>query len=281
MFDRRFFDVNLIVLGVANEPAANPTIGTQYIVGDNPTGAFEDVTSGFIARYDGSAWHFITPKAGSLEVLNVATGEILGYNGLEWVVKTTVASSGAIKPVLDVVTTGTTLPATAAEGEKFLRTDNAKIYTATAVNTWDSGVDTADGDRYASSTDFKIYESNGSAVEGTDIPNGGMFLNKADGYVYVRDNNSLVKASEDISVSNEVTETHVLTSTDVDNKSFTLANSVASGKETSVLLSVCGVVQVAGTDYTASGNTISWNDKELDNIGLRAGDTFVIHYTKA
>lgn len=281
MLDRRFFDVNIVVQGIANEPAANPTAGTQYIVGPNPTGAFEDVASDTLARYDGSAWSFIPPQEGSLEVINVETGEILGYDGSDWSVITTISGSGAIAPVLGVVATGATLPAEASVGDKFLNTDDGKLYTATSEDTWDAGVATAAGDRYASSTDFKIYESNGSAVKGTDIPNGGMFLNKADGYVYVRDNNSLVKASEDAVSSTEITESHVLTSTDVDNKSFTLANSVASGKETSVLLSVCGVVQVAGTDYAASGNTISWNNKELDNIGLRAGDTFVIHYTKA
>ena len=81
MLDRRFFDVNIVVQGIANEPAANPTAGTQYIVGQNPTGAFAGVTADTLARYDGSAWTFLPPQEGSLEVINIETGEILGYDG--------------------------------------------------------------------------------------------------------------------------------------------------------------------------------------------------------
>ena len=275
MLDRRFFDVNIVVQGIANEPAANPTAGTQYIVGQNPTGAFAGVTADTLARYDGSAWSFIPPQEGSLEVINVETGEILGYDGSDWSVITTITGSGAIAPVLGVVVTGTARPAEASVGDKFLNTDDGKLYTATAEDTWDAGVATAAGDRYASSTDFKVYESDGSSVEAVgNIANGTLFL--ADGCVYVRDDDAFVKAD----VSEEVTETHVLTSAEATSKGFTLSHAVAAGKELSVLLAVCGLIQIAGTDYTASGSSISWNGKGLDTVGLRAGDTFVVRYSK-
>lgn len=275
MLDRRFFDVNIVVQGIANEPAANTTAGTQYIVGPNPTGAFEDVASDTLARYDGSAWTFVPAKEGSLEVLNIETGEILGNDGSDWIVISTFIGSGAIAPVLDIVGTGTELPVTAAQGDKFLNTADGKLYTATAENTWNAGVATAEGDRYVSSNDFKVYENNGSSIEvAGNIPNGGFFL--ADDCVYVRNDDSLVKAD----VSEEVTEIHALTATDVQNKSFTLSRAIAAGKEQDVMLSVCGLIQVVGTDYIATGNVISWANKGLDNASLRAGDTFVVRYSK-
>ena len=85
MLDRRFLqDVSLVVKAAANEPAANPTTGIQYIVGSSPADDFADAEAGSIARYDGEAWNFITPKAGGLEVFNLTTGDILKFNGTTW-----------------------------------------------------------------------------------------------------------------------------------------------------------------------------------------------------
>jgi len=85
MLDRRFFNANLIVQSIANNPSGENFItGTQYIVGENPTGEFSIAQSGQIARYNGLEWNFITPKAGELEVINLSTNEILGYDGISW-----------------------------------------------------------------------------------------------------------------------------------------------------------------------------------------------------
>lgn len=276
MFDRRFFDdVSLIVQGVANEPAINPSKGTQYIVGSTPTGAFIGAIAGSIARYSGTEWNFTAPDAGGLEVFNAETGKIMSYDGSEWVVSMSIEGNMA-SPVLAIVKTGATLPATAAIGDKFLKTDDAKIYTATAANTWDSGVLTSDGDRYASSTDFKIYESNGTELKGKDIPSGGTFLNKDDGYIYFYDNTfSRVSADE------VVTETHVLTANNISDEGFALNNSVVSGYEDGVMLFLSGVAQRAGVDFSVSGNTISWENKALADFGLRVGDVMMVQYVKS
>ncbi len=277
LFDRRFLDVSLTVQGIANEPAENPALGTQYIVGENPTGAFASATANKIARYDGSKWRFTTPKAGRLEVLNASTSEILRFNGTEW---EAVAYTGgeAVLPVINIVPTGTTLPATASVGDKFLKTDDAKLYTANAVNTWGTGVLTANGDRYASSTDFKIYQSDGEKVEGETVAQGASFLNKADNYLYVYDTD-FVRASTDKA---KIVETHTLTAAEATAKSFNLANAIKSGEETNIMLFLNGMPQIAGTDFTASGSTISWNGKNLDSeIGLIEDDVFIIHYVKA
>ena len=73
---------------------------------------------------------------------------------------------------------------------------------------------------------------------------------------------------------------HTLTAQEVTAKSFSLAHSVASGQENNILLFVSGVAQIAGVDFSASGNSISWNNKALDDIDLAAGDSFLIQYIK-
>ena len=175
MLDRRFLDINLVVQGIANSPAANPAKGTQYIVGSSPTGAFSGATANQLARYNGSKWIFTTPKAGQLEVLNAETKEVLSFDGTEWKVKTTLSSSG-----------------------------------------------------------------------GDEV----------------------------------ICESHTLTAEEATAQSFTLANSIKTGKETDVFLSVCGMIQIAGVDYAASGNTISWSDETLADVGLQAGDVFLVQYVK-
>ncbi len=276
--DRRFVSIGMRVEKVANQPTTGitPVNGTQYIVGSNPTGAFASASANDLARYDGSKWKFTRPDTGHLEVLNMETLEILGWNGTEWAV---LARLRGENPVLDVVTTGTTLPATAEEGDKFLNTSNGKLYTATAPDTWDSGTLTSSGDRYASSTDAKIYENRDGTFVATSLADGTLFLSKADDspYGYDADTDRLIKLGGG---SNIVTESHVLTAEEVAAKSFNLSNAVATGKENAVLLSACGVVQVAGTDFAVSGKTVSWTGKGLAEVDLTAGDVFVVSYPK-
>lgn len=282
MLDRRFLSVSLIVQGIANEPAANPVAGTQYIVGSNPTGAFAGATANSIARFNGSAWEFTAPKAGELEVLNSVTGEILKWNGSTWAVSLTINANSNTAPVLAVVPTGTSLPASASAGDSFFKTDDAKLYTATAANTWNSGTVAADGSRYASVTDHKIYTSNGSTATAETLNDGGFFLNKEDNCLYIYNGSTFIKIGEDTDNDTVfVTDVHVLTAAEVTAKSFTLNNSVKSGHDGDILLFVSGVAQAVGVDFTVSGNAVSWNGKGLDAIGLITGDTFIVHYAKA
>lgn len=283
--DRRLFKFNLAISGIANEPAANPVIGTQYIVGASATGSFSGVNANYLARYNGTNWEFTPPKAGGLEVLNVNTGEILSFNGTNWVV---IASLGDknIKPVLDIIATGSTLPVTAFTGDKFLKIDDAKIYNAIADDIWDDGVITSNGDRYASSTDHKIYTSNGSALTAANVPDGSIFFNKADSqiYAYNATTGTFIKASSSSGggVSSEIiTETHTLTAAEITAKEFALSNAIASGKENSVIVFVQGIAQIASTDFTASASSISWTNKALDDFGFTAGDVLIIQYQKS
>ena len=282
MLDRRFVSISLVVLGIANEPAANPANGTQYIVGSNPTGAFANATANSIACYDGVAWKFITPKIGEPEVLNSATGEILSWNGSAWRVILIINKNSSFAPVLAVIPTGNSLPASASAGDSFFKTDDAKLYTATAADTWDNGTATTNGSRYASSTDHKIYTSDGSAATSENVSDGSFFLNKEDNCLYIYDGSTFIKIGGNSGATVSVaTEFHSLTAAEVSAKTFTLTNSVKSGEESNILLFVSRVAQTAGIDFSASGNSISWNAKGLDTVGLREGDSFIIHYVKA
>ncbi len=276
--DRRFVSIGMRVEKVANQPTTGttPVNGTQYIVGSNPAGAFASANANDLARYDGSKWKFTRPDIGHLEVLNMETLEIMGWNGMEWAI---LARLRGENPVLDVVATGTSLPATAEEGDKFLNAANGKFYTATAPDTWDSGTATGSGDRYASITDAKIYENRDGTFAATPLADGTLFLSKADGspYGYDADTDRLIKLGGG---SSTVTESHVLTAEEVTTKSFNLSNTVATSKENAVLLSACGVMQVAGTDFVVSGRAVSWTDKGLADVDLAAGDIFVIQYQK-
>ena len=93
MIDRRFLDISLVVEGVADEPEKSE-VGTQYIVGENPTGDFENAEPAYIARYNGEKWIFIPPKSASLEVINAGTGEILKFDGMLWEVVAVLSGSG-------------------------------------------------------------------------------------------------------------------------------------------------------------------------------------------
>lgn len=276
-FDRRFINAKLSIKGIINTPPTNVVAGDQFIVGANPTGAFENAVVNSIAVYNGTSWKFIPPNANNLEVLNLETSEILSWNGSAWVALVSIEKRR--NPVLNIVATGSSLPANAEQGEKFLNTDDGRIYTATDADTWDDGVATVDGDSYVSLTDKKLYVNSDGELSAENIPDGSVFLNKSDGllWYYNATANDFVKLSIP-EVHTSTTEIHVLTAAEANAKSFNLAHSIASGEENNILLAVCGIIQVAGIDFVANGNSISWNNKELENLGLIEGDIFTIHY---
>ena len=335
MLDRRFLDVSLVVQDIANEPAANPTVGTQYIVGENPTGAFEDIIHGYIARYDGTKWISITPKAEGLEVLNAKTGELLTVDERgHWVSKVTLSTkndfpfkfyipdyaveykdgsptniSGHTAGDIQIDGSGNKIYVANSEGtfeDKtsefkgntlfFWRTDNNNSYPE--LWTWDGADIQAifpnDGDYLFDKGECQFYTYKHSEYkfqkvnaltpsETLQIEGGDLFYNDEDKSFYFISAKGCAKFSTGGSggAGDEVIcENHTLTAEEATAKSFTLANSIKTGKETGVLLSVCGMIQIPGVDYTASGNTISWTGKTLDDIGLQAGDIFVVQYVK-
>ena len=138
------------------------------------------------------------PSGGSGEIVEIAnnyttteTGKALdavkGKDLNDRLVIIEQAEGGSIEAVTAIIPTGTTLPETAYEGEYFLNTEDAKLYTATDTNTWDNGQLLPNKARYASSTDNKIYESDGVNVTGVAIPTGFMFYNKSERLIYTYD----------------------------------------------------------------------------------------------
>ena len=140
--------------------------------------------------------------------------------------------------------------------------------------------------RYDEAVDNYVDLGAGSTDDFTEIGDGVFFYYAAtNSFYYVDTDNGTftvfpISTSEGGATYEIITETHTLTAEEATAKSFTLANSIKTGKENAVFLSVCGVVQIAGVDYTASGNTINWTGKTLADIGLQAGDIFVVQYVK-
>ena len=280
LLDRRFLSISLAVSGIADSPADNPTAGTQYIVGANPSGAFTGAAPNSIARFTNSKWEFYVPNLGELEVFNASNGDLLQFNGTAWVTIVSVGGNfGA--PVNSVIQSGSALPDNPSAGETFLNTADGKIYTATAQDTWDEGTIIPEGARYASASDGKIYSVSGGSLNSSAVEDGYMFFNKEDSSIYVFDasQNQFSKAIGGSS-GESFTEYHTLTADEAVAKSFSLSHSIAEGQENNILLFVSGVAQAAGVDFTASGNSISWDNKALDDIGLAQGDFFLIHYVR-
>ena len=279
--DRRFLNISIIVNGVANQPAVGVSAGTQYIVGDTPASAFAEATAGDIARYEGSNWTFITPKTTSLEVFDQSKGQILKFNGTAW----EVVASLTVPPVLDIIETGATLPATCAEGDTFLNTSDNKLYATIkgpntgeeTTYTWNTGEALTAGDRYASSTDNKVYTFDGEDFVTDTLLDGASFYNRADGllYIYDKSNGVFLKVGADLV---HFTEVHTLTAAEATAEGFQLTHSIVTGQEANVLLFVSGVAQAANIDFTASGDYISWMGDALENVGIAAGDVFIVHY---
>ena len=210
---------------------------------------------------------------------------------------TAAASYEPVAPVLAIVKTGTALPATAVMDDLFLNTSTTKLYTATAINTWNNGVNTSSGSRYASASDFKIYQNNGSGFSVLNIPDGDLFLNKYDNSVYAYDASipAFIKvsggspsgSSSPSSSSSFITEFHTLTEQEAAQRYFVLSYAVAAGQERNVLLFVSGIAQTPGVDFTVDGDEeysnklIDWSIGNDTNINLTEGDTFLIHYVKA
>jgi hypothetical protein len=323
--DRRFLNVKLTVTGTANNSTLTVE-GTQFIVGASPTGNFAAATANDIAQYQGGAWRFWTPARDNIEVIDLGTNTVKRFNGTAWEIALDLNALGGaggssfwIDPVLSLVPTGASTPSVAAgAGLKFLNLTDGKLYTSTAIDTWDSGAATSDGDRYASSTDAKIYVKEAGTFTGAVPPDGTCFVVKDVDIIYTYDAQTTsiksvgdsenpdatyttkgvmsVQADSGLAVnSGQLSLTrvtgvykYVLTSTNITNKAFTLPKKMVAGAQNYVGASVGGVAQVNGVDFSIVLDSdsqgvgtcdLSWaNSEALDSVGLVAGDVFLLTY---
>lgn len=280
------------------------TVGTQYLVA--ATGATGDFAGheNQIAYRTASGWKFYSNFVGQLELFNLEDKKIYRYetdgtttswgshtfgsatDEVSQEVKDEISSRIEV-PVKAMVQSGTALPATCAAGDLFVNTATNKIYTATGDDTWDTGVDPVEGDRYASLTDGKIYTADETpAFVASTVADGAVFVSKKDDNVWSYDgdgtkfiNLTSVKDRPEYK-KHVITVTHTLTAEELAVKQFNLPKlaEVADG----VLCSVGGVVQVPGVDYTVTNaagvSTFKWDTLGLSDIMLMAGDVFVLTY---
>ncbi|MBR1485860.1 MAG: DUF2793 domain-containing protein, partial [Synergistaceae bacterium] len=196
MLDRRFLDVSLVVAGVANEPAANPTAGTQYIVGDTPAGAFSSASANQLARYDGTKWTFTTLKQGGLELFNAETNALMSFNGTAWENKITLPTVNKLpfkfylpdyagKPLSSGNMTGR------EAGAIEFSYDDRKIYVANSAGTLEDKTSEFTSKalffwRNNDSSDYPdLWEWNGSSFEGIySVQEGDYLFDKGERQFY-------------------------------------------------------------------------------------------------
>lgn len=356
MIDRRFLNVSFVVNGIANEPSASPAPikGTQYIVGDSGTGAFGNADENDIARYNGTSWTFTKPKLGNLEVFNLATLEILTWNGTAWAVSASLNNSSSSTPsssnsnapklitVSGIMDAGSGAPDSeieihydstveANESDDFgklyydisaeqlyivWRNNSTEGYGWTEVSLESEDMKfllnnckflaVVDSRQHIGHIEYKIYsfddEAEMSEAEIEDV--SIILVNRGTAYyehdigrtfVYNPDYETddawgqLVELSNTDSNSSSSSSsgvyigTYALTASDITAKHFALTSAPALiNNVRAVFISVGGVTQTQGVDYTVSDTNnvwyVDWTNKALDDVGLVAGDVFTIFY---
>ena len=191
---RRFIDARLCIDGIAASAPQTPVAGTQFLVAANATGDFAGKDNQ-IAYYSAKGWKFTAPTIGQLEVFNLSDLKFYRYEATGWVAYD-VASSRVKDPVVAMVTSGATAPASTPEaaGELYINTADGKVYTSVSDGNngfeWNSGEAATAGLRYASTTDAKIHVATGSSFTEETVGDTVMFISKADDNIYAYDADS-------------------------------------------------------------------------------------------
>lgn len=287
--ERRFLDVRLCVDDIVTTAPAEPVVGKQYLIANNATGDFAGKDNQ-IAYYSPKGWKYTIPTIGQLEVFNVKDLKFYRYETAGWVAYD-VASSRVKDPVIAMVKSGLeeNLPTTCEVGEIFIATDTGKVFTAAEKDDFGTGVASALGDRYASTTDAKIYNSTGTSFVSETVLDTVMFVSKADDNIYAYDADSAtfrnLTSIQDNPLYRKHTETvvHTLTAAEITAKAFDLPKYAEI--ECGVLLSIGGVIQTPTTDFVVENNTaqktstLTWDGKGIEDIHLVEGDVCVISFS--
>lgn len=246
-------------------------------------------------------------------VIHKATGRAYTYNSTahKWVQASDI-SVRHVDNVVDLNYTSSSYDSDIAPaGVKFISTNSVggyngyTIYTSngqggTTNNLVLSGSEGLNPDEYwvADMNGYLYYYISGASacIECGKVDENELIISKVDYSMYRFDdtinapNGGLVKLGGNSSSSGSSTvatgsgitnEVFTLSASNISNKSITLSSSVASGKTDSVLVFLGGAVHTAGTDFSVSGSTISWNGLALDTAGLKQSDKLVVQYMPA
>lgn len=315
--DRRFLEINLAVQGIVNEPPTSPAPanGTQYIVGASGTGAFADADPNMLARYNAASgtWKFTAPTTGQLEVLNLATSEVLNWDGSAWTTIATLGGGGegsGVTVVKDFAYTRSSLPDVKwyKEGDFLINTSTGKFYQlrdyqGTGTLSWEEYTYFSNGTKFASINDGKIYVKNedGEFEADSELQGGDLvFSLSAFGEarrlcIYDSSTHYLLSlaTAKDFGETTDDEGTlyigsHTLTADDIQTKAFILPTAIMrdSNNKRHMLLSVEGVQMVQGVDFGIGGDIgedtwLNWNNKGMAQLDLVPGDVLCFAYAYA
>lgn len=301
--DRRFIDLRLTIDGVVVEPVGEPFVGQQYLVAAaDATGAFAGHENDLAMYTEDGAWKFYSIDKMQTELFDVNNGQIIRKEVVDgeskWVShkfsstqEGTEENSGAVViPVTGMATTGTQLPETVTEGQVFVNTETNTVYVY-KEGQWDAGRPITSDDRFVDAENGTIVTADEDGkVKVEPLADGELVVSKEELTLYIYDasTGTLVPiAGKEVEPpvcepsKKVITVTHVLTEEEAQVKGFNLTE--AAVLENGVFAAVGGVVQALNIDFKVENNednsVVSWDGLGLDDIGLEAGDVFVLTYT--
>lgn len=285
LLDRRFLNISLAVRAIANEPAANPSVGTQYIVGAAATGAFAGVLANSIARYNGSDWEFSFPKQGELEVLNLENGQILAFNGSAWASVASLGSS-SILPVHGIVdffyengANNDTLPGQFGicwNNSAYSFCSSTFEFNSAAKNLVIASPSISNGQRFAAALNGKIFtfpdaQSKDSIVE-ESLSDGDLVFNIADNsfYAYSATAHRLLKLATNILSVDELLDYSVKQLANPDENGLSVGNYVLDWQS-------CSIYSISKTENFSTSDSISGEHDILIGQSFIARDDANFH----
>ena len=313
LIDRRFLNARITVKGFASSAPSEPGSGDQYIVSEAWGSSYPDAIVNSIAINASGGWEFVKPNAyRSLEVINIATGEILKYydsnNDPRWEAISTIG--GLILPyVVDrVVTSASELQSTYGKiGLTYIYPgEDNKVWKVTGSGENDrTSLDSlAVGNKVgviSTGYIYKVTSNSESTAFDSDydyIPAHTLVLSVRTQCAYLSANYTgyaLVSLTPHRSTGGEsqgsiVIERHVFTAAEISAKRVEFNNNIADSNLNKVMCVLNGNIHMHETDFYAE-NGITNNDSYLYiywdssfyswyDSGPREGEVGIFIYSK-
>ena len=293
MIDRRFLNVRITVKGLAETAPSNPnSVGDQWIVSKAWGDSYPNAQVNSIAAYENGGWKFTMPSSysASLEVINLATNEILkwDYSNNTW--KAVGSLGGLIYPfVVDNAYASNKVPENTLDkvGEVYIVSEldgDTNVYQITGAG--ESGRKSLGkvglGQKVAVIKHGNVYTVKSKTVTNADSgEQSTVNYFYSDGYVPVNTlifaqktqnvylsapltNYDLISLTTSINAAGENQGTltivpHTFTAEEVQDKRVNFTDVVESKNLNKVMCFIGGNVCVHGVDFTAYVNTNDGN----------------------